>query len=67
MPGNGFSWEGWEDVSPGEEARLAFGERVVKTHLFDEDIVVGVVDVEAVVVFDPGVGDVAPVITAAAI
>lgn len=40
---------------------------VLKTHLFDENIIIRVVDVEAVVIFAPGVGDVAPVITAATI
>lgn len=40
---------------------------VLKTHLFDENIIIRVVNVEAVVIFTPGVGDVAPVITAATI
>lgn len=38
-----------------------------KAHLFDENIIIGVVDVKALVIFSPKVGDVAPVVTTATI
>lgn len=45
----------------------SFCDVLKKTHLFDENIVIRVVDVKTVVIIGPKVGDVAPVITTATI
>lgn len=63
MPGYRFSCEGKKK----RERRQSGPKVVLKTHLFDENIIIRVVNIETVVIFTPGVGDVAPVITAAAI
>lgn len=47
--------------------RLNVHLRLLQTHLFDKNVVVRVINVEAVLIFDPGVCDVAPVIATASL